>query len=154
MVKGENLIDYEEYKPSFIKSLFRKLWGFYRNHLEVINYLFIGGCTTIISILSYALFAKVCYLDLVVSNVLSWIIAVLFAYFTNRVIVFNSKNKNYIKEFISFTGSRVITLILDTLLMILFVKSLNMNDMIAKVIVQIVVIIGNYLISKLFVFKK
>ena len=56
--------------------------------------------------------------------------------------------------FISFTGSRVITLILDTLLMILFVKSLNMNDMIAKVIVQIVVIIGNYLISKLFVFKK
>ena len=154
VVKGENLIDYKEYKPSFIKSLFRKLWGFYRNHLEVINYLFIGGCTTIVSILSYALFAKVCYLDLVVSNVLSWIIAVLFAYFTNRVIVFNSKNKNYIKEFISFTGSRVITLILDTLLMILFVKSLNMNDMIAKVIVQIVVIIGNYLISKLFVFKK
>lgn len=154
VVKGENLIDYKEYKPSFIKSLFRKLWGFYRNHLEVINYLFIGGCTTIISILSYALFAKVCYLDLVVSNVLSWIVSVLFAYFTNRIIVFNSKNKNYINEFISFTGSRVITLILDTLLMILFVKSLNMNDMIAKVIVQIVVIIGNYLISKLFVFKK
>ena len=91
---------------------------------------------------------------MVVSNVLSWIIAVLFAYFTNRVIVFNSKNKNYIKEFISFTGSRVITLILDTLLMILFVRSLNMNDMIAKLIVQIVVIIGNYLISKLLVFKK
>lgn len=154
VVKGENLIDYKEYKPSFIKSLFRKLWEFYRNHLEVINYLFIGGCTTIISILSYALFAKVCYFDLVVSNVLSWIVSVLFAYFTNRVIVFNSKNKNYINEFISFTGSRVITLILDTLLMILFVKSLNMNDMIAKVIVQIVVIIGNYLISKLFVFKK
>lgn len=85
---------------------------------------------------------------------LSWIIAVLFAYFTNRVIVFNSKNKNYFKEFISFTGSRVITLVLDTLLMILFVKTLNINDMIAKVIVQVVVIIGNYLISKLLVFKK
>ena len=154
VVKGENLIDYKEYKPSFVKSLFRKLWGFYRNHLEVINYLFIGGCTTIISILSYAIFAKVCDLDLVVSNVLSWIIAVLFAYFTNRVIVFNSKNKNYFKEFISFTGSRVITLVLDTLLMILFVKTLNINDMIAKVIVQVVVIIGNYLISKLLVFKK
>ena len=154
VVKGENLIDYKEYNPSFFKSLFRKLWEFYRNHLELINYLFIGGCTTIISILSYALFAKVCSFDLVVANVLSWIISVLFAYFTNRVIVFNSKNKNYFKEFISFTGSRVITLILDTLLMILFVKTLNMNDMIAKVIVQIVVIIGNYLISKLLVFKK
>lgn len=154
VVKGEELINYKEYKPSFIKSLFRKLWRFYRSHLEVINYLFIGGCTTIISILSYALFAKVCSFDLVVSNVLSWVVSVLFAYFTNRVIVFNSKNKNYINEFISFMGSRVITLILDTLLMILFVKSLNMNDMIAKVIVQIVVIIGNYLISKLFVFKK
>lgn len=154
VVKGENLIDYKEYNPSFFKSLFRKLWEFYRNHLELINYLFIGGCTTIISILSYALFAKVCSFDLVVANVLSWIISVLFAYFTNRVIVFNSKNKNYFKEFISFTGSRVITLVLDTLLMILFVRSLNMNDMIAKVIVQIVVIIGNYLISKLLVFKK
>ena len=154
VVKGENLIDYKEYNPSFFKSLFRKLWEFYRNHLELINYLFIGGCTTIISILSYALFAKVCSFDLVVANVLSWIISVLFAYFTNRVIFFNSKNKNYFKDFISFTGSRVITLILDTLLMILFVKTLNMNDMIAKVIVQIVVIIGNYLISKLLVFKK
>ena len=154
VVKGEKLINYYDYKPSFVKSIFRKLWGFYRNHLEVINYLFIGGCTTVISILSYALFAKVCDFDLVVSNVLSWIIAVLFAYFTNRVIVFNSKNKNYLKEFISFTGSRVITLILDTLLMILFVRSLGMNDMIAKLIVQIVVIIGNYLISKLLVFKK
>lgn len=154
VVKGEKLIDYKEYKPSLVKSLFRKLWDFYRNHLEVINYLFIGGCTTIISILSYALFAKVCSFDLIVSNVLSWIVSVLFAYFTNRVIVFNSKNKDYFKEFISFTGSRVITLILDTLLMILFVKTLNMNDMIAKVIVQVVVIIGNYLISKLLVFKK
>ena len=154
VVKGENLIDYKAYKPSFVKSIFRKLWVFYRSHLEVINYLFIGGCTTVISILSYALFAKICGFDLLISNVLSWIIAVLFAYFTNRVIVFNSKNKNYLKEFISFTGSRVITLILDTLLMILFVRSLGMNDMIAKLIVQIVVIIGNYLISKLLVFKK
>ena len=154
VVKGNKLIKYSEYKPSTFKSMFRKLWYFYRKHLEVINYLFIGGCTTIISILSYALFAKVFNLDLVVSNILSWVISVLFAYFTNRVIVFNSKNKNYLKEFISFTGSRVITLVLDTLLMILFVKSIGMNDMIAKIIVQVVVIIGNYLISKLLVFKK
>lgn len=154
VVKGDMLIDYKEYKPSFIKLSFRKLWEFYRKHLEVINYLFIGGCTTVISILSYALFAKVFDLDLVIANILSWIISVLFAYFTNRVIVFNSKNKDYFKEFISFTGSRVITLVLDTLLMILFVKSMGMNDLIAKIIVQVVVIIGNYLISKLLVFKK
>ena len=154
VVKGDKLIKYSEYKPSFFKSMFRNLWKFYRKHLEVINYLFIGGCTTVISILSYALFAKVFSLDLVVANILSWILSVLFAYFTNRVIVFNSKNKDYFKEFISFTGSRVITLVLDTLLMILFVKSIGMNDLIAKIIVQVVVIIGNYLISKLLVFKK
>ena len=135
-----------------IKEIFFK-------YKEIISYLIFGVLTTLVSLtVYYGLVFTVLYpnisLQLQVANILSWVAGVLFAYFTNRVIVFNSKNKNYIKEFISFTGSRVITLVLDTLLMILFVKTLNINDMIAKVIVQIVVIIGNYLISKLFVFKK
>ena len=78
---------------------------------------------------------------------------VLFAYYTNKIFVFRSKGKSF-KEFVSFVGSRVITLLLDTALMLLFVKVINMNDLIAKVIVQIVVIVGNYIISKMIVFKK
>ena len=93
-------------------------------------------------------------LDLITSNILSWICAVLFAYYTNRLFVFRSKNKNVIKEFISFTGSRVLTLLLDTGLIVLMVKFMKIAELIAKIIVQFIIVIANYIISKLIVFRK
>ena len=149
MVKGETIYDYKDYKP----SLRRKIWDLYRKYLEVINYLVVGGLTTFISIFVYGLCSRLFNLELISSNIISWIVAVLFAYYTNKIFVFRSKGKSF-KEFISFVGSRVITLLLDTALMLLFVNVINMNDLIAKVIVQIVVIVGNYIISKMIVFKK
>lgn len=149
MVKGKTIYDYKDYKP----SLRRKIWDLYRKYLEVINYLVVGGLTTFISILVYGLCSRLFNLKLISSNIISWIVAVLFAYYTNKIFVFKSKGKSF-KEFVSFVGSRVITLLLDTALMLLFVNVINMNDLISKVIVQIVVIIGNYIISKLIVFKK
>ena len=113
----------------------------------------VGGLTTFISIFVYGLCFRLFNLELISSNIISWIVAVLFAYYTNKIFVFRSKSKSF-KEFVSFVGSRVITLLLDTALMLLFVNVINMNDLISKVIVQIVVIIGNYIISKLIVFKK
>lgn len=149
MVKGDTIYDYKDYKP----SLSRRIWDLYRNYLEVINYLVVGGLTTFISILVYGIGTRVFSLDLVRANVVSWVIAVLFAYYANKVFVFRSKGKSF-KEFVSFVGSRVITLLLDTSLMLLFVNVINMNDLISKVIVQIVVIVGNYIISKMIVFRK
>ncbi len=131
----------------------------YRKYEEIINYLIIGGLTTIIYLISYyvcvytILDPKVA-LELQLANIISWICSVVFAYFTNRKFVFKSKNKNKVKEMISFTSSRVITLLMDMALMYLIVTVLKENDKIAKLIVQVVVIIGNYIISKLFVFKK
>ena len=79
---------------------------------------------------------------------------VTFAYVTNRRYVFNSKNKNKVKEISSFVSARIITLLLDMAIMGIGVSILHLNHSIIKIISQIVVIVLNYVFSKLFVFKE
>lgn len=126
----------------------------YNKYKEIINYLIFGVLTTIVSILSYALFTRIFNIDIYISSVLSWILAVTFAFITNRIFVFNSKEKNIILELIKFYLSRLASLGIELLLMHLFVKIFNINDMISKIIVQGIVIVLNYIFSKIFVFKK
>lgn len=137
----------------------KKVINLYNNYKEVINYLIFGFLTTIISlIVYYALTLTIINpnkaIELQVANILSWVAGVTFAYITNRKYVFNSKNKNVKKELISFVSARVVTLLLDMFIMGLFVSILGFNDRIMKIISQIIVIISNYIFSKLFVFKK
>ena len=137
----------------------KKVINLYNNYKEVINYLIFGFLTTIISlIVYYALTLTIINpnkaIELQVANILSWVAGVTFAYITNRKYVFNSKNKNVKKELISFVSARVVTLLLDMFIMGLFVSILGFNDRIMKIISQIIVIINNYIFSKLFVFKK
>ena len=131
----------------------------YTKYKEIINYLIFGVLTTIISLLTYYLLVFTILnpnnpLELQIANIISWIVCVTFAYITNRKYVFNSNNKNIIKECIKFYSSRLTTLLLDMLLMFLLVSILKFNDKIVKIIIQIIVIILNYIISKLLVFKK
>lgn len=154
IVKGNKITNYKDYKPSIIKRIWDFFMNIYHKKSEVWNYLIIGGLTTVISVASYALFSKVFGINYVISNVLSWVVAVIFAYYTNRWFVFHSKNKNMFKEFILFVGSRGLTLLIDTGLMVLFVEAIHMDDLIAKIIVQFVVIVSNYILSKLIVFKR
>ena len=93
-------------------------------------------------------------IELQIANIVSWIFSVTFAYFTNRKYVFKSKNKISFKEGISFYISRIGTLFLDMLMMYVFVTVLGFNDKIIKFVVQIIVIILNYILSKFIVFKK
>ncbi len=135
-----------------MKELFNK-------YKEIIMYLIFGVLTTIISLivyyaLTYTILNPNNSIYLQIANILSWIAGVLFAYFTNRKYVFESKNKNKLKEFTSFVGSRVTTLILDMLIMGVGVSLLHGNDKILKLISQVLVIVGNYVLSKLIVFKK
>ena len=153
-IKKNTIYDYKTYKPNFIVRLWNWCWDIYHKDEELWNYLIVGGLTTLVSIVSFGLCSKAMNLDLITSNILSWICAVLFAYYTNRLFVFRSKNKNVIKEFISFTGSRVLTLLLDTGLMVLMVKSMKIDELIAKILVQFIIVIANYIISKLIVFRK
>ncbi len=131
----------------------------YEKYKEIINYLIFGVLTTVISLivyygLTYTIINPDNAFMLQVANVISWIAGVLFAYFTNRKYVFESKNENKLKEFSSFVGARITTLLLDMAIMGVGVSLLHGNDKIMKLISQVLVIVGNYLLSKIFVFRK
>ena len=129
----------------------------YFKYKEVINYLFFGGCTFLVSVISFYLFNKVLFLNEHVSNILSWILAVLFAYITNKAFVFESKTntkEELLKEIGSFFGARLFTLGVEELILLIFVNMLNFDAMYIKIFAQVIVILANYVLSKLFVFKK
>ena len=125
---------------------------------EIISYLIVGVLSTVVSMsVYYGLVLTI--LDpndaimLQVANVISWVASVTFAYFTNRKFVFKSKEKNMAKEAAKFYGSRVVTLLMDMAVMFILVTLLNMKDKWAKILVQVIVIVANYFLSKLFVFN-
>lgn len=131
----------------------------YQKYKELINYLIVGGLTTVVSLTVYygcvlTFLNPEVAVQLQVANVLSWIAAVTFAYFTNRKYVFESKNENRLQEAAAFYGSRVTTLLLDMLCMFLMVTLMGWNDKVAKLIVQVLVTVANYILSKFLVFRK
>ena len=125
----------------------------YKKYEEIINYLIFGVLTTVVSILSYALFTRVCHIDINISTILSWIVSVTFAFITNKIYVFKSKNDNILNEMFKFYTSRLASLGIEILIMNLLVFALHIDDMISKIIVQVIVIVLNYIFSKIFVFK-
>ena len=130
--------------------------SWYNKYKEGLLYLFFGGCTTLINIISFIIFRQF-KLSVDVSNVIAWLIAVIFAFITNKLFVFDSRNtdrKTVMKETISFLIARVISLGIDTGLLHLMIDFMKIHEVIAKVISNIVVIIVNYIFSKLFIFKK
>lgn len=131
----------------------------YLKYKEIINYLIFGVLTTVVSLAVYYISVFTFLnpenaIQLQVANILSWIAGVAFAYFTNRKYVFESKENNKLKEAGKFVLARVITLVMDMIIMWLGVTLLHLNDKIIKLISQIVIIVSNYIFSKLFVFKK
>lgn len=135
----------------------------YKKYEEIVNYLIVGVLTTIVSLaVKWALLFTVCDpknpVLLQIAVIISWILAVTFAYFANRIFVFKSKNKNILKEMVSFFVARLATLGMEMLIMWFFVTLLKLNSdrwvFIWTIVVQILVTIFNYIFSKLFVFKK
>lgn len=137
----------------------KKLFFIYKKYEEIINYLVIGILTTIVSLLTYYL-CVVTFLnpkvaiELQIANIISWVISVAFAYITNRIFVFKSKSKKILNEIWKFVSSRIVTLLLDMIMMYLLVTCISFNDKISKILVQVVIIVLNYAFSKLFVFNK
>ena len=139
----------------------QKIKELYFKYEEIINYLIVGALTTLITLVTYFLFTNTFLsgksdLDIQIANVLSWICAVIFAYFTNRKYVFKSKVKGQkqVKEIINFFGSRVASLLIDMSLMFILFSIMHINDAICKLITQVVVIVMNYVLAKIIVFKK
>ncbi|MBQ9211764.1 MAG: GtrA family protein [Clostridia bacterium] len=131
----------------------------YSAYREQINYLIVGGLTTVVSLAVYWLCTATFLnpensLQLQAANVISWICAVTFAYFTNRRYVFFSQEQNRLKEAGKFVLSRVTTLLMEMGIMWLAVTALGINDRIVKLVAQVIIIIANYVFSKLLVFRK
>lgn len=141
------------------KSMIENIKDLLKKYREIVMYLIFGVLTTVVSLVVYYLLVCTILnpnngLQLQLANIISWIASVTFAYFTNRTLVFESKNKNKLKEAGSFVLSRVATLIMDMAIMFIGVTLLSGNDKIIKIVSQVVVIVSNYIFSKLFVFKK
>lgn len=139
--------------------MIQKIIDIYKKYEEIWNYLVVGVLTTLVSLLAYLLVTRT-FLDvespiqLQIANIIKWVAGVLFAYFTNRKYVFKSTNENKWQEFLSFTSSRVVTLILDMVIMGVMVNIMGIYDLIATIVSMVVVTVGNYILSKLLVFKK
>ena len=130
--------------------------GIYKKNKEVLLYLFFGVLTTVVSIVVFALCNVTLGINELVSNVISWIVSVAFAFFTNRIWVFAAPTKTaseFVRQLISFYGGRVLTLVLEEAIILIFVTILGMPGMVIKLVAQVIVIVGNYIISKLIVFK-
>lgn len=124
----------------------------YRKH--IITYLAFGIITTLVSWGSFWIMRK--YIPMLnenIANIISIILAVIVAYVTNRKYVFSSTEKNIVKEFVAFCSGRAVTMIFETITFWLFATILGINEMLVKVGVSIIVVILNYIISKIFVFK-
>lgn len=141
----------------------KNIWSIYHKFEEIINYLIVGGLTTLISLavkygLLFTFMDASNAVELQAAVIISWIVAVAFAYFANRIFVFHSKSKQYLKEVSGFVAGRIATLILEMVIMWFFVTLLGMDSnlwvVIWTIVAQVLVIVGNYIISKLFVFKK
>ena len=131
-----------------MKSLFKK----YR---EQISYLFFGGVTTVVNIVTYWLLAKL-GLSTGLANGIAWVLSVLVAYVTNRVWVFESKSRGLdaVKECAWFFACRLATGVLDEGIMILGVDRLGLWGLGVKVFANVLVIVLNYVFSKLLIFRK
>lgn len=127
-----------------------------RNYIlnrQIILYLIFGILTTLVNILTYILFVYLIEISYLFGNILAWFVSVVFAYITNRILVFESKNSQIILEFTFFVGGRVFSGFLDTLLLYIFIALLSLDDLFSKIVIGIIVVIVNYILSRDIVFK-
>ena len=135
----------------------KKLADWYREHREGMRYLVFGVLSTIINIVVFAICERMLHLSTIISNVIAWIIAVLFAYITNKLYVFDSKTtkkQELAKEIISFFSARIFTLVIETIFLKIVIDKLGFNEILMKIISNVIVIVLNYVFSKIFIFKE
>lgn len=134
-----------------------KLLDLYKQYEETLLYLFFGGATFVVSVVTYSVFSALWHWEYTVAYVASWFLAVLFAYVTNRIWVFKSEVRDFkglAREFWQFYLARLVTGIIGWLILAFGVRVLHQNDLVWNGIQNIFVIVSNYVLSKLIIFKK
>ncbi len=130
---------------------------FYKKNKEALLYLFFGGVSFLLNIVLFACIDKLTPLGELINNIICWFFCVLFQYITNRTWVFDAKVsgfKELFKQIVSFFGGRVLTLVIEEVILLVFIVWLDFNALAVKLIAQVIVIVLNYVISKLWVFRK
>lgn len=128
-----------------------------KHYYSILMYLIMGSITTLINVVTFYIFNSTLGLNYTVANIIAWIFAVLFAYISNKLYVFESKHNSFaelFQEISSFLGFRVLSLFMDLVVMFVCISVVHINPLISKVLANIVVLIANYIFSKLFIFKK
>ena len=142
---------------------------------EVFSYLFFGVCTTVVNIVVFQFCCSAIGLHALISNIIAWIFAVAFAYITNRIFVFHSREKSLrgiAREEGTFVGARLFSLLVDEIIIWLMVSVMgyiaierliadilscplkDAKSLFAKICSNVVVVILNYVLSKMIIFKK
>lgn len=124
---------------------------------ELISYTFWGVMTTLVNYVVYFICTKGIKIDYLIANVIAWFVAVVFAFWVNKVYVFRSFSKDIktmVREFGTFVSARILSGVLETGMLALFVETLHFNDSVIKIIASVLVVIINYILSKLIIFKK
>ena len=126
-------------------------------HWDIVSYLFFGVCTTIVNYLIYIPCYNVMGMSATISNMIAWVVAVAFAYLTNKPFVFGSHDwsaSTVIPELTKFVGTRLGSGALETLILLVAVDGLGMNGNLWKLVTSVLVVVLNYVGSKLLVFRK
>ena len=136
--------------------IIRKFRPLYEKRKDIVLYIFFGALTTVVSFFTFWLFLDVLSMHELVANTISWIFSVAFAFFTNRIWVFNSPTKTalaFLKQMVLFYGGRLFSFFVEMLIIWIFTTLLGFNALLIKLIATIIVLILNYIISKVIVFK-
>lgn len=134
----------------------KKLWKILTAP-EMLAYLVFGVLTTLINIGSFGILRSTFHIELLTANTLAWVLSVAFAFITNKLFVFQSKSFSpalLVKELVSFVAARLLSLGVDTAGMWLLVSILQANELLSKILMNVLVVIINYILSKWFIFKK
>lgn len=137
--------------------MIKKLWALVEKYWDILSYLFFGVLTTVVNYIVYLPCYNLLNLSAVVSNAIAWVVAVAFAYLTNKPFVFKSHDwsaKTVVPELTKFVGCRIGSGLAETLILLVAVDIMNWNGNIWKVLTSVLVVVLNYVGSKLLVFRK
>ncbi|GAA4298246.1 GtrA family protein [Anaerocolumna aminovalerica] len=135
---------------------YKKYWSKFVNR-ETITYTFAGIMTTIVNFIFYYILCNILEVENLMANTIAWLAAVSFAYIVNALWVFQSEKEDILKECIKITkffGARILSFLVEQMGMFLFVDKLKCNNLVVKALLMVVVIVLNYLFSKIYIFRK
>ena len=120
---------------------------------EALNYIIFGVLTTVVNWIVFQICIEIFSINWSIANLIAWIFAVIFAYVTNRIIVFQSSSPHVIKELLLFIQFRLVSLLLEMLIMFVLIEMISFAPFASKIVTSVVVVIANYIFSKAVIFR-